>query len=63
MFPSLRRFLECEDYSFLTQLMREPTREADPQDLLFVNRERLVQGVVAGGTLRQSDHKITMFNF
>lgn len=60
-FPSLRRFLNCEEYTFLTQLKREP-READPQDLLFVNRDRLVQGVVAEESLGQSDHITTVFN-
>lgn len=59
---NLRRFLECEEYTFLTQLMREPTREAFPQDLLFVNRERLVRDVVAGGSLGQSDHRMIIFN-
>ena len=36
-----RRFLECMEDNFLTQLVREPTRECALLDLLFVNREGL----------------------
>ena len=35
-----RRFLECVEDHFLTQLVSEPTREGAPLDLLFVNRCR-----------------------
>ena len=45
-----RRFLECVEDNFLTQLVREPTREATPLDL-FVNREGLVGDVMVGGLL------------
>ncbi|KAK4822040.1 hypothetical protein QYF61_006953 [Mycteria americana] len=37
-----RRFLECVADNFLTQLVSEPTREGAPLDLLFTNREGLV---------------------
>ncbi|KAK4831891.1 hypothetical protein QYF61_020038 [Mycteria americana] len=37
-----RRFLERVADNFLTQLVREPTREGAPLDLLFTNREGLV---------------------
>lgn len=37
-----RRFLECVEDSFLTQLLNEPARESIPLDLLHVNREGLV---------------------
>ena len=34
-----RRFLECVGDNFLTQMVREPTREGALLDLLFVNRQ------------------------
>ncbi|KAK4824553.1 hypothetical protein QYF61_016157 [Mycteria americana] len=37
-----RRFLECVEDNFLTQLVSEPTREGTLLDLLFANREGLV---------------------
>ncbi|KAK4812452.1 hypothetical protein QYF61_024853 [Mycteria americana] len=37
-----RRFLECVADNFLTQLVSEPTREGAPLDLLFTNREGLL---------------------
>ena len=37
-----RRFLECVEENFLTELVREPTREGAPLDLLSGNREGLV---------------------
>ena len=51
-------FLECVEDKFLTQLVSEPTREGALLDLLFVNREGLVDDVVVGGQLRHSDHEI-----
>ncbi|KAK4832995.1 hypothetical protein QYF61_027019, partial [Mycteria americana] len=36
-----RRFLECMEDNFLTQLVSESTREGIPLDLLFANREGL----------------------
>ncbi|PKU26822.1 adaptin ear-binding coat-associated protein 1 [Limosa lapponica baueri] len=54
-----RRFLECVEDIFLTQLVREPTREGALLDLLFVNREVLVGNVRVGGCLGHSDHEIT----
>ncbi|KAK4832424.1 hypothetical protein QYF61_023103 [Mycteria americana] len=56
-----RRFLECVADNFLTQLVREPTREGAPLDLLFTNRERLVSRVMVGGHLGQSDHEMIEF--
>ncbi|KAK4829261.1 hypothetical protein QYF61_002653 [Mycteria americana] len=56
-----RRFLECVADNFLTQLVREPTREGAPLDLLFTNREGLVSHVMVGGRLGQSDHKMIEF--
>jgi len=34
-----RRFLECVEDNFLTQLVREPTGKGTEMDLVFVNRE------------------------
>ncbi|GAB0181359.1 hypothetical protein GRJ2_000601200 [Grus japonensis] len=46
-----RKFLECVEDNFLTQLVREPTGEVTPLDLLFANREGLVSDVMVGGCL------------
>ena len=51
-----RRFLERVADNFLTQLVREPTREGAPLGLLLTNREGLVSHVMVGGRLGQSDH-------
>ncbi|KAK4806171.1 hypothetical protein QYF61_001094 [Mycteria americana] len=56
-----RRFLERVADNFLTQLVREPTREGAPLDLLFTNREGLVSHVMVGGCLGQSDHEMIVF--
>ncbi|PKU36060.1 adaptin ear-binding coat-associated protein 1 [Limosa lapponica baueri] len=56
-----RRFLECVGDNFLTQLVREPTREGALQDLLFVNRERLMGDVMVGGHLGYSDQEMIEF--
>ena len=53
-----RWFLQCVEENFLTQLVREPTTEGAPLDLLFVNREGLVGDVMVGGRLGHSNHKI-----
>ncbi|KAK4833030.1 hypothetical protein QYF61_027412 [Mycteria americana] len=37
-----RRFLECVEDNFLTQLASGPTRKGAPLDLLFANKEELV---------------------
>ena len=58
-----RRFLECmEDDSFLTQLVREPTRGGALLDLLFTNSEGLLGDVKAGDCLGQSDHETVEFS-
>ncbi|KAK4831196.1 hypothetical protein QYF61_015928 [Mycteria americana] len=56
-----RRFLERVADNFLTQLVREPTREGALLDLLFMNREGLVSHVMVGGCLGQSDHEMIEF--
>ncbi|KAK4815791.1 hypothetical protein QYF61_007231 [Mycteria americana] len=48
-----RRFLERVADNFLTQLVREPTREGAPLDLLFTNREGLVSDVQREGRKRR----------
>ena len=57
-----RRFLNCVEENFLTQLVSEPTRKGAPLDLLFANREELVGDVMDGGYLGRSDHKMTEFS-
>lgn len=44
--------------NFYTQLVREPTRECTPSDLLFMNRKGLVGGVMVRSCLEQFDHRI-----
>jgi len=59
-----RRFLECVEDNFLTQLVSEPTREGTSLlqcNLLFANRKRLVGDVVVRGRLGLSDLKRTEF--
>jgi len=53
-----RRFLECVEDNFLTQLVREPTRGGALPDVLFTNREELVRDVVVGGRLGLRNHEM-----
>ncbi|RMC22210.1 hypothetical protein DUI87_00521 [Hirundo rustica rustica] len=57
-----RKFLECMEDNFLSQLVGEPTRERTMLDLLFANRDGLVGDVMVGGRLGQSDHEIIEFS-
>ncbi|KAK4830250.1 hypothetical protein QYF61_009317 [Mycteria americana] len=57
-----RRFLECVEDNYLTQLVSEPIGGGALLDLLFTNREGLVEDVVAGGRLGLSDHDMTEFS-
>ncbi|PKU42862.1 hypothetical protein llap_6836 [Limosa lapponica baueri] len=57
-----RRFLECMEDNFLTQLVGEPTRGGTSLDLLFTNREGLVGDVVVRGSLGLSDHEMVKFS-
>ncbi|GAB0203746.1 hypothetical protein GRJ2_002840200 [Grus japonensis] len=57
-----RRFLECVEDNFLTQLVSEPTRGGVSLDLLFTNREGLVGDVVVGGHLGLSNHEMIEFS-
>ncbi|KAJ7422828.1 rna-directed dna polymerase from mobile element jockey-like [Pitangus sulphuratus] len=53
-----RRFLECVEDNFLTQLVSEPSRSGAPLDLLFTNKEGLVGDVVVTGHCGHSDKMI-----
>ena len=55
------RFLEHVGGSFLTQLVKKPTRGSKILDLLFVNREGLGDTKV-GGHLGQRDHEMIDFS-
>ncbi|RMC11936.1 hypothetical protein DUI87_11065 [Hirundo rustica rustica] len=56
-----RRFLECMEDNFLSQLVSKPTRGGTVLDL-FTNRDGLVGDVGVGGCLGQSDHKTIEFS-
>ncbi|RMB92461.1 hypothetical protein DUI87_31103 [Hirundo rustica rustica] len=56
-----RKFLECMEDNFLSQLVGEPTRGRTVLDLLFANRDGLVGDVVVGGRLGQNDHETIEF--
>ena len=57
-----KRFLGRVEDSFLTQLVREPTRDGALLDLLFTNRERLVGDVKVRNCLGQSNHETVGFS-
>ena len=57
-----KRFLECVEGGFLTQLVQEHTRGGALLDLLFANREGLMGDVKVGDCLGQSDHEIAEFS-
>ncbi|KAJ7424019.1 rna-directed dna polymerase from mobile element jockey-like [Pitangus sulphuratus] len=56
-----RRFLECVEEKFLTQLVSEPTRESALLDLSFTIREGLVGDVMVGGCLWHSEHEMIVY--
>lgn len=43
------------------RVVREPSREGAPLDLLFASREGLVDGVMVGGCLGHSNHRVIEF--
>lgn len=53
-----RRFLKQLRDKILVQVLKELTRKPAILDLLFVNREGLVDDVVIGGHLGYSDHEV-----
>ena len=52
------RFPSRVEDNFLMQLVSEPARGGASLDLLFTNREGLVEDVVAGGSLGLSNHEM-----
>ena len=57
-----RRFQECVEDDFLTQPVRQPTREGVALDLLLANRAGLAGDVMAGGHLGHSDLEMIEFS-
>ena len=57
-----KRFLGRVEDSFLTQLVREPTRDGALLDLLFTNKEGLVGDAKVEEHLGQRDHEIIEFS-
>jgi len=47
--------------NFVMKLVREPTKGGAPVDLMFTNREKLVENVKIRSCLEQSDHKMVEF--
>ncbi|GAB0209103.1 mitochondrial enolase superfamily member 1 [Grus japonensis] len=56
-----RRFLECIDDSFLTQVIEELVRGGALLDLILINNEGLVGDVKVKGSLGCSDHEMVEF--
>ncbi|PKU35647.1 glycerol kinase [Limosa lapponica baueri] len=56
-----RKFLQCTDDKFLTQVVEEPTRRGVLLDLVLTNKEGLVEDIKVGGSLGCSDHDKTEF--
>lgn len=53
-----RRFLECTEDNFLTQLSEESTSKDTLLDLIPANKEELVREVKAGANLNCRDHEM-----
>jgi len=56
-----RRFLDCVEDNFLTQLVSEPVRVGALLDLLFIDRAGPVGDVMVGGCLGLCDHEMIEF--
>ena len=56
-----RRFLECIDDNFLTQMIKKHKRRDTLLDLTLANKEEQVRDVKAGGSLCCSDHGMVKF--
>ena len=52
------KFIDCFSDCFLTQLVKEPTRENNILDLVLASNPNIVQGVDIGEGLSNSDHNI-----
>ena len=57
-----RSSLECVGDNFLKQLVKEPKSGSKILDLLFTNKEGLVEDVKVGGHLGHSDHEMLDFS-
>lgn len=51
VYKKCRRFLECFDGNFLTQLFEDPMSGGAPLDLILTNKNQLAEDVKAGGSL------------
>ncbi|KAK4807033.1 hypothetical protein QYF61_000362 [Mycteria americana] len=56
-----RRFPECIDDNFLTQVTEEPTRRGALLDLLLTNKEGFIGDAKVKGSLGCSDHEMVEF--
>lgn len=52
-----RRFLECANHNFLTQVTEEPARRGAVLDPVLTNSEELVRDAVLQGSLGHSDNE------
>jgi len=57
----LKRFLECTEGNFLSQLVQESTRKGVMIDLVLTNEKGLMSNVRIKGILDCSDHKMVEF--
>lgn len=53
-----RRFLECVNHNFLTQVIEEPTRRGAMLDPVLTSREEPIGDAVLQGSLGCSDHEM-----
>ncbi|XP_032060951.1 olfactory receptor 14A16-like [Aythya fuligula] len=53
-----RRFLQCIDDNFMTQVVEKPTRRCVLLDLVVTNEKELVEDVRVGGSPGCSDHNV-----
>jgi len=56
-----RRFLECIEDNFLSQVIDTPTQEDAILDLVFTNPNELISDIKTGGSLGCSDHALVEF--
>ena len=56
-----KRFLQCVEDNFLTQVVEEPTRQGVFLDLVLTNMDGLVRDVKVGGSVGCSNHEMVEF--
>jgi len=56
-----RRFLECIEGNFLSQLIDTPTRGDTIPDLMLTSAGELISSIKMGGSLGSSDHALVEF--